>query len=263
MKRLSTLYSYFGARYYDSDLSVWLSVDPLSDKYPSLSPFMYCAGNPVMLVDPDGMKIRGYSIDDDGNVVEDDRASKRAQRIYHGMKQTPEGLERFKAMVSSPTKVRLSITKNKLFDDDGSGAQIRAKTYGRRYNEKTGLYRRALVVFSTASIEGDRFQYAENQDNIFNVSGVHESWHAVDKEQISIDRSDRGGSWSGEATNILSELRSWIQWSNKFTGDYRYMPNYNKPDPSNILYGEPKPGFYSSEKIHPPKKRPIPYWYFR
>jgi hypothetical protein len=35
---------------------VWLSVDPLADKYPSMSPFMYTAGNPVMLVDPDGMK---------------------------------------------------------------------------------------------------------------------------------------------------------------------------------------------------------------
>ncbi len=49
-----TGYDYFGARYYDSDLSQWLSVDPMSDKYPSLSPYMYCAGNPVILVDPDG-----------------------------------------------------------------------------------------------------------------------------------------------------------------------------------------------------------------
>ena len=31
--------SYFGSRYYSSDLSIWLSVDPMSDKYPSLSPF--------------------------------------------------------------------------------------------------------------------------------------------------------------------------------------------------------------------------------
>jgi hypothetical protein len=49
--------NYFGARYYDADISVWLSVDPLSDKYPSMSAYMYCAGNPVMLVDPDGRKI--------------------------------------------------------------------------------------------------------------------------------------------------------------------------------------------------------------
>ncbi|MBN2727628.1 MAG: RHS repeat-associated core domain-containing protein [Bacteroidales bacterium] len=52
-----TNYSYFGARYYDSDLSVWLSVDPLSDMYPSMSPYMYTAGNPVRLVDPNGMSI--------------------------------------------------------------------------------------------------------------------------------------------------------------------------------------------------------------
>jgi len=44
----------FGARYYDSDLSVWLSVDPMADKYPSMTSYMYTAGNPVMLVDPDG-----------------------------------------------------------------------------------------------------------------------------------------------------------------------------------------------------------------
>jgi RHS repeat-associated protein len=52
-----TGYNYFGARYYNSDISIWLSVDPLSDKYPSMSAYMYCAGNPVMLVDPDGREI--------------------------------------------------------------------------------------------------------------------------------------------------------------------------------------------------------------
>ena len=44
----------FGSRYYSSDLSIWLSVDPMSDKYPSLSPYTYCANNPIKLVDPNG-----------------------------------------------------------------------------------------------------------------------------------------------------------------------------------------------------------------
>ena len=46
--------SYFGARYYTSDLSIWLSVDPMAAKYPSLSPYNYCANNPIKLVDPNG-----------------------------------------------------------------------------------------------------------------------------------------------------------------------------------------------------------------
>jgi RHS repeat-associated protein len=57
IKDAETGYNYFGARYYDSQLSVWLSVDPLSDKYPSMSPYTYCANNPIMMVDPDGERI--------------------------------------------------------------------------------------------------------------------------------------------------------------------------------------------------------------
>ena len=50
-----TGYGYFGARYMDHELmTMWLSVDPLSDKYPSISPYAYCAWNPIKLVDPDG-----------------------------------------------------------------------------------------------------------------------------------------------------------------------------------------------------------------
>ena len=53
-KDTETGLSYFGSRYYSSDLSIWLSVDPMSDKYPSLSPYVYCANNPIKLVDPNG-----------------------------------------------------------------------------------------------------------------------------------------------------------------------------------------------------------------
>ena len=50
-----TGFGYFGARYMDHELmTMWLSVDPLADKYPSISPYAYCAWNPVKLVDPDG-----------------------------------------------------------------------------------------------------------------------------------------------------------------------------------------------------------------
>jgi len=59
--------SYFGSRYYSSDLSVWLSVDPMSGKYPSLSPYTYCADNPVKLVDPNGEDV--WIPDEDGNLI--------------------------------------------------------------------------------------------------------------------------------------------------------------------------------------------------
>ena len=57
-----TGYDYFGARYYSSSLGIWLSVDPMSDKYPSLSPYVYCADNPVVRIDLDGREpIKPYA----------------------------------------------------------------------------------------------------------------------------------------------------------------------------------------------------------
>jgi RHS repeat-associated protein len=53
---IETGYGYFGARYYSSELGIWISTDPLSDKYPSTTPFAYCRNNPIMLVDPNGME---------------------------------------------------------------------------------------------------------------------------------------------------------------------------------------------------------------
>ena len=56
-----TGYSYFGARYYDpAVLTAWLSVDPMSDKYPGISPYAYCAWNPLRIVDPDGKDVYIY-----------------------------------------------------------------------------------------------------------------------------------------------------------------------------------------------------------
>ncbi len=45
---------YYGARYYDPKISLWLSVDPLAEK--TMTPYQYCNQSPVMLVDPTGME---------------------------------------------------------------------------------------------------------------------------------------------------------------------------------------------------------------
>ena len=67
-KDAETGYSYFGSRYYSSDLSIWLSVDPMAAKYPSLSPYVYCANNPVKLVDPNGAEVWIPEVTDNGDI---------------------------------------------------------------------------------------------------------------------------------------------------------------------------------------------------
>ena len=41
----------------------------MSDKYPSLSPYVYCANNPVKLVDPNGEEMWIPGVDNNGNVT--------------------------------------------------------------------------------------------------------------------------------------------------------------------------------------------------
>ena len=50
----------FGARHYDPWLARWTTQDPLAGKYTSFTPYSYCAGNPVNMVDLDGQAITDY-----------------------------------------------------------------------------------------------------------------------------------------------------------------------------------------------------------
>ncbi len=44
----------FSARYLEPSMGRFTTIDPLAEKYPSVSPYVYCSGDPVNRVDPDG-----------------------------------------------------------------------------------------------------------------------------------------------------------------------------------------------------------------
>ena len=55
-------------RLYDVRVGRWLSVDPLFEKYVGMSPYNYCAANPVVMVDPDGR--RSFSVTKEDGTIE-------------------------------------------------------------------------------------------------------------------------------------------------------------------------------------------------
>src|SRR5690554_6675509 len=57
----------YGARHYDPYTGEWITIDPLAEKYYSISPYVYVANNPVRFIDPDGMMLDEYIFNQDGD----------------------------------------------------------------------------------------------------------------------------------------------------------------------------------------------------
>ena len=50
---------YYGARYMDPKISMWLGVDPLVEKYPSVNGYCYTFSDPIGFIDPSGQEGEG------------------------------------------------------------------------------------------------------------------------------------------------------------------------------------------------------------
>jgi len=77
--------AYYGARYYSPELGVWYGVDPLMEKYPAFSPYVFCAGNPVRFVDVDG---RDY-----GLLINDENKTITIKATYYTNSESKESAE--------------------------------------------------------------------------------------------------------------------------------------------------------------------------
>ena len=206
-----TGFDYFGARYYVSELGIWLSVDPMAEERSWITPYNYSQNNPVGRSDKSGM------LDD-----VDPTTSGYEEATNYASKNPALG-KMYNQWKNDPTKL---IKFNHTSDGGGSIG----------YDGKNDAGQDIYNVNWDPSIT-----------NKLGASGVFEESYHLKEAIAGVEMKfvqNKNGSWGCENLDIYDEVRA-KQWvvdnvnintyfnvdkDNKGYSHYGYIKLLNKPD---------------------------------
>jgi len=162
--------SYFGSRYYNSDLSIWLSVDPMAGKYPHHSNYVYCSNNPIKEIDPN--EEEEWDLARDGTLTKRENGRTDVDIVYATDKNGKEVSRYYKAG---------TINQN---PNSYPGVLYEGKPEERRFTTD-------IMTFADADVAVDFFEFAaENTEvewalNIGKTTTIVGTSHQSDLNKVS------------------------------------------------------------------------------
>ncbi len=202
-----------------------MSVDPLCEKYYWISPYAYCAGNPVRYIDVKGKWIadaNGKPITFNSKTGWSSNATPDVIRVGNAMRGTPEGNSQLNSYFTASHPITLDISSQTIKTTDANG--ITSYKLGNTlptYNN--GTIKKAAVTIYEGSINSylndtknskdPAAQSYQNNTNTMDqaiaaVAG-HEGTHATDKNNIKqvYDNQFNGTNNDVESVPVQNEMK--------------------------------------------------------
>jgi len=200
-----TGYSYFGSRYLEHDLMTgWLSVDPMADKYPSLSPYAYCAWNPMKIIDPNGDTIVVCG------TIEEQAILKELLDVFKT--RCPDNYNKIQS-----SKIRYNVQYNDDIQDDAGGSFA----YDPKSNQFFVNLSRRKTDFTDIEILAHELKHAEQFED--GKIGFLIDLNTLEVTPIAYDQNDELE--AAEQANIFANyFEPYQKLKQRVESEYFYLP---------------------------------------
>ena len=212
---------YYGARYLNPKDTRWLSVDPMFEKYVGMSPYNYCAGNPVRLVDPNGRTI------DEASQAEHEQLKTNISTRKAELEKKMEGMDSQSAEYKELTeKVNtLGTAYNNLISMEKSKKNFKYKAISRESKV-------AEIAQTNENLKNNTYELSYIQGDVGNM--IHEI--AIHGEQINKGDIYFVAGENGKAQGMLKAGLSMIDLEvDAYKAQYSYEGQFS-------YYGKAKEG---------------------
>ena len=187
------------ARFYDSVLLRTNSIDKKAGDYTWLSPYLWCAANPIHFTDPTGM----YLLNEDGSKVDylnntlSENADDGVKTIVFALQLTEQGNKVLNELVSAKYGIHL-ILSNEVNDDVFGYTLTKTQECNPNDNEiydKT--FEKAAIVVIQNNIENKAKEdvYLNKSQlsklELINIIAVHEGVHATNPKYNSVINTNK------------------------------------------------------------------------
>ena len=215
-----------GARHNDAAIGRWHSMDEKCEKYYDVSPYVYCEGNPVNAIDPDGREVV------DRLYTKNTGEETTKQNYLHNIHDNDNAI--ILMAHGSITGTGIIIAENNVIRDEKIGMPYEMEKY-LDDNSKTwemgniSSIAPEIVLFSCGTGASGKFAQTISYDETFKDIKIYAPSDDINIHPNGTCSIDNGGYWceyvNGELTNTYSD--SFVPGTKEFS-EASYWEKMNK-----------------------------------